>query len=76
MKKASNKKAKILKKDLKGRLKTPTTGTFLADENNENNSLGELVEAAVLATNKANQLACDSNLPMYFEENGILYLRK
>ncbi|OYU83692.1 MAG: hypothetical protein CFE24_10220 [Flavobacterium sp. BFFFF2] len=48
-------------------------GALVSNDKEEGAALGALAGAAILATFKANEIAMQSNLPMYVEENGDLY---
>jgi outer membrane lipoprotein SlyB len=74
MKKESNKHTKLVSEGIKGSIIGAALGALIAEDSNEGAILGALVGAAVSATLKANEMARESNLPMYFEEDGNLYL--
>ena len=48
-------------------------GALLSKNKEEGTILGALAGAAILATFKANEQAKQTNIPMYVEENGIIY---
>ncbi|NCU03693.1 MAG: hypothetical protein GXC73_06855 [Chitinophagaceae bacterium] len=49
-------------------------GTLLTKNKEEGAGLGALIGAALLATYKASEKAKETNVPVYVEENGSLYL--
>ncbi|MBC7412120.1 MAG: hypothetical protein H7331_06655 [Bacteroidia bacterium] len=49
-------------------------GALISKNKNKDASLGELVGAAIVETFTANQKAMQTNVPLYVEENGKLYL--
>jgi hypothetical protein len=51
-------------------------GALISDKKGEGATLGLMAGAALLATFKANEQAKQTNLPMYFAENGYLYQRQ
>ena len=64
----------IVQSLIAGGLVGATLGALLSKNKEEDVLLGAIAGAALLATYKASELAKQSNLPMYVEENDILYM--
>jgi hypothetical protein len=51
-----------------------TIGALISSNKGEGATLGAIAGAAIVATYKATEKAKESNIPMYIEENGSLFM--
>jgi len=57
-----------------GGIISASLGALVSKSKGERPTIGALAGAAIIATFKANEKAMQTNLPMYVEEDGNLYL--